>query len=65
MYCIDNGMTLQTLPMEQYKASSSLFEEDVYEKISLENCVESRNALGGPAQYNVLHQIKRVRGLIS
>ena len=65
LYCIDNGMTLQTLPMEQYKASSSLFEEDVYEKISLENCVESRNALGGPAQYNVLHQIKRVRGLIS
>ena len=57
--CIDSGRTLETLPLEAYKAKSPLFDEDVYGAISLENCVMGRSCLGGPA--TVKEQIEKVR----
>lgn len=63
-YCIENNLTFESLPIEKYKEASMKFEEDILEYISLENCIEERNIFGGPAEYNVLEQIKRVRELI-
>jgi len=37
------------LTLEEYKKFSPLFEEDVFEAISLENCVNERNVPGGPS----------------
>ena len=62
--CIELGETLETLPMEEYQTVCEAFDEGVYEAISLENCVNGRSVLGGPARESVLAQVKRVRGLL-
>lgn len=60
--CIEKGETLETLPIEEYKAICDTFDEGVYEAISLEKCVKERSPYGGPA--NVLNAVKEVREFI-
>lgn len=48
--CIDKGISLDELPLEDYKEISPVFEEDIYEAISLKTCVEKRNTVGAPGQ---------------
>lgn len=62
--CIEKGLTLETLPLDEYKKICDTFDEGVYDAISLENCVNGRNVIGGPASANVLEQVKRVRELL-
>ena len=47
-YCIDKNCSIDDLTIEELKEISSVFEEDVYEKISLKTCVEKRLTLGAP-----------------
>lgn len=61
--CIDKGLTLETLSLEEYKSICDAFDEGVYDAINLDNCVNNRTSLGGPAPENVLTQIKRVKEL--
>ena len=62
--CIEKGLTLETLPLEQYRAVCDLFDEGVYDAINLDRCVALRRVYGGPAPENVLAQVKRVRSLL-
>ena len=55
--CISKGLTLETLPMEEYKKMTELFDEDVYEAINLETCVKGRLSQGGPSPDAVKIQI--------
>lgn len=55
--CIRQNLTLETLPLEQYKAMHPLFDEDVYTAIALETCVRERKSEGGPAPEAVQQQI--------
>jgi len=48
-YCIDHEMVLETLPLEVYQSFDQVFEESVYEAISLETCVKNRQVDGGPS----------------
>lgn len=41
-FCIKNGYTLETLPLEEYKKICELFDEGVYDAINLETCVRRR-----------------------
>ena len=59
--CIDTGMTLETLPIEEYRKMSELFGDDVYKAISLETCVGERKSEGGPAPESVMKQIELTR----
>lgn len=59
--CIDKGLVLETLPIEQYKAVCTTFDEDIYIAISLDTCVNGRNIVGGPASGAVKQQITEVR----
>ena len=52
-YCIENNTTLEKLTLEQFKQFSDLIEEDVYDAISLETCVNKRTLTGGPAPETV------------
>jgi argininosuccinate lyase len=60
-HCIDKNMTLETLPLEEYKAVSGLFAEDVYDALKLENCVNARKITGGPAPEAVSAHIEKIR----
>ncbi|MCL2695407.1 MAG: argininosuccinate lyase, partial [Clostridiales bacterium] len=59
--CIEQGCTLETLPLADYQASCSAFDEDIYAALSLENCVNARNVIGGPAPEAVLAHIEKIR----
>ena len=62
--CIENNLTLETLPIEKYKEFSSKFENDIFEAINLETCVMQRKVEGGPAPESVKAQIEYVRNKI-
>lgn len=55
---------LETLTLEEYKQFSSLFEEDIYQAVSLETCVNMRNVTGGPAPETVKKHITMVEAKI-
>ncbi len=59
-YCENNNKTLESLTLEEYKETNDLFEKDIYEEISLENCVKKRKVIGGPAPEIVKKHIKDV-----
>ena len=46
--CIERGISLDELPLEDYKAASPVFEDDIYDAISLKTCVEKRRTTGAP-----------------
>ena len=48
LLCIDKGIALDDLSLEEYKKISPVFEEDVYEAISMKTCVEKRMTIGAP-----------------
>lgn len=56
--CIDEGLTLETLPLEEYRKMSDLFTDDVYNAISLDTCVRERRSYGGPSPEAVAEQIR-------
>ena len=55
--CIQEGFVLETLPLEEYKAFSDLFQDDLYENIDLLACVEKRISQGGTCVASVEQQI--------
>ena len=55
--CIEKGLTLETLPIEDYKAMTDTFDTDVYDAISLDTCVRERKSYGGPSPEEVTKQI--------
>ena len=57
--CIADGCVLETLPLEVYKSYSELFEDDLYEEISLETCVAKRISEGGTGYESVNAQLRR------
>lgn len=66
--CIDKGLTLETLPLEEYKNICELFDDGVYTAINLEKCVADRKVPGGPCSESVDAQIafaKKAAGLES
>ncbi len=46
--CIEKGIALDDLPLEDYKKESAVVDTDVYEAISMKTCVEKRNTVGAP-----------------
>lgn len=62
--CIDKNLTLETLPLDEYKKICDLFDDGVYQAINLEKCVADRLVVGGPSIQSVENQIKYARNII-
>ena len=48
--CIEKGISLEEMTLEEYQQISPVFQEDIYDAISLKTCVEKRNTLGAPGR---------------
>ena len=59
--CIRENTVLEDLPLAIYKEYSGLFDSDLYEEISLENCVNKRISQGGTSVASVEDQINYVK----
>jgi len=64
-HCIETGETLETMALDEYRAISDAFGEDVYDAIRLETCVAGRCVPGGPAPEEVRKQIASVEKFLS
>ena len=62
--CIKTGDTLDTLALKDFRAISSLFDEDVYQALSLKTCVNGRKVYGGPARESVEKQIALIEEFV-
>ncbi len=60
-HCIEKNTVLENLSLDTYKNFSELFEEDLYQEISLKTCVEKRISEGGTSVASVKTQIAYVK----
>ena len=59
--CIELNETLDSLPIEEYKKISEVFDVDVYNAISLNTCVKERKVIGGPSPEVVKKHIQIIK----
>ncbi|SHI24734.1 argininosuccinate lyase [Clostridium intestinale] len=64
LHCINKGINIEGLSLEALKEFSSYFEEDIYNAISLETCVEERKVIGGPSSKSVKIQLEALKNFI-
>ena len=57
-YAIEKDIALDELTMDEFKDFSQNIEEDIYDAISMETCVNDRKLIGGPAKETVEKAIK-------
>ena len=50
LHCIGKDISLDDMTLEEYKSISPVFEEDIYEAISMKTCVEKRTTIGAPGE---------------
>ena len=50
LFCEDHGISLEEMTLEQYRSIDPVFDEDIYNAISLETCVEKRLTIGAPSR---------------
>ncbi len=50
LYCIDKNIAIDDMSLEELKAISPVFEEDIYDAISMETCVNKRLTIGAPGK---------------
>ncbi len=63
--CIEKNKVLETLTLDEYKAHSELFEEDLFTEISLETCIKKRISAGSTGYESVKKQIEYVTEFIN
>ena len=56
-HCMQTGSILETLPLEEYRKFSPVFEKDVYAAVDLDACVRRRACVGGTSAESVQTQI--------
>ena len=49
LFCEKNNKSLDDMTLDEYKAISDVFEDDIFDAISLETCVNKRLTLGAPS----------------
>lgn len=59
--CLKEGKSLKELGLENYQKYSSLFQQDVFERIKLESCVFNKESAGGTGKKSLAKQIKEAR----
>lgn len=59
-YCIDNGKKLEALELPVYQSFSSLFDEEILQRVRVNRSVEARKVIGGSARSAVRENIRSI-----
>ena len=65
LYCIENNKAIDDMSLEELKEFSEVFGEDIFDAISLETCVDTRNTTGAPGKTSMEEAIKFYENYIS
>lgn len=63
--CLDRGISLDEVTLEEYKAHNELIEEDIYEAIAVYTCMATRNTIGGPSVAQTTATIAKEREFLA
>lgn len=58
LYCIQKGIALDDMTLSEFQAISPVFEEDIYEAISMDTCVNKRITTGAPGKSSMEEAIE-------
>ena len=61
LYCIDKGIAIDDMSLEELKGFSEVFEEDIYDAISMYTCVNKRLTIGAPGKEAMEKEIAACR----
>lgn len=61
LYCLDKSIALDDMKLEEFQAISPVFQEDIYDAISMKTCVQKRNTIGAPGQEAMKQVIARYK----
>ena len=61
LYCIDKGIAIDDMSLEELKGFSEVFEEDIYDAISMYTCVNKRLTMGAPGKEAMEKEIAACR----
>ncbi len=50
LHCLEKGISLDEMSLAEFREISPVFEEDIYDAISLKTCVEKRTTIGAPGK---------------
>ena len=64
IYCDENTKSIAELSLEELRKFSEAFDEDVFDAISLETCVENRLTKGGPSKKAMEKYITNAEGML-
>ncbi|MCR4849940.1 MAG: argininosuccinate lyase [Lachnospiraceae bacterium] len=59
IYCIDKGISIDEMTIEELKGFSECFDDDIYDAISLKTCVEKRVTVGAPGKCAIMEELKK------
>jgi len=65
LYCIDKDISIEDMSLEEFQAICPVFNEDIYEAISLKTCVEKRMTIGAPGPEAMKQVIARCHEVLS
>ncbi|MCP1101614.1 argininosuccinate lyase [Aequitasia blattaphilus] len=65
LLCIEKGISLDELSLEEYQGICPVFKEDIYQEISLETCVNKRITTGAPGEEAMRHAIEYYKEYIN
>jgi argininosuccinate lyase len=57
LYCIDHGKAMDDLSLSEWKAICPMFEQDIYDAISMETCINKRLTVGAPGRQAMTQEI--------
>lgn len=61
LYCIDKSIAIDDMSLEELKEFSEVFEEDIYDAISMYTCVNKRLTIGAPGKEAMEKEIAACR----
>ncbi len=61
LHCEQNSLALADMPLSELRTYCEMFDEDIYDSISLNTCVNKREVIGGPAAHCVKEHIKKAK----
>ena len=65
LYCIERGIAIDNMSLDELKAICPVFEEDIYEEISMETCVNNRLTIGAPGKAAMEKVIKAEKAYLA
>ncbi len=65
LYCIDKDKSIDELTLDELKTISPVFEEDIYDSISMETCVNKRLTTGAPGHDAMTFEIKACKEFLN